>query len=92
MEIKEQLKKALAELRKDRERKFDQTVDLIINLQKFNAKRDSVNLFINLPHKVKDKKIAGFLEVKNPQVETITLAEFKDYADKTKLKNLVKKQ
>ena len=57
MEIKEQLKKTLAELRKNKERKFDQTVDLIINLQKFNIKKDSVNLFINLPHKVKEKKI-----------------------------------
>jgi len=90
MELKEELKKALAELRKDKERKFDQTVDLIINLQKFNVKKDSVNTFINLPHKVKEKKIAGFLETKNSNVETITLAEFKNYTDKNKLKNLVK--
>ena len=35
-ELKESLKKSLGELRKEKERKFDQTVDLIINLQKIN--------------------------------------------------------
>ncbi len=90
-ELKEKLTKALAELRKDKERKFDQTVDLIVNLQKFDVKKNQVNIFINVPHKIKDKKIAGFLESKNSNVETITQAEFKSYADKKKLKNLVKK-
>ena len=55
MELKEQLKKALSELRKDKERKFDQTLDLIINLQKFDPKKNSINLFVQVPHKVKDK-------------------------------------
>ena len=91
MELKEQLKNALSELRKDKERKFDQTVDLIVNLQKFDVKKNQVNIFISVPHKIKDKKIAGFLESKNANVETITQAEFKSYADKKKLKNLVKK-
>ena len=31
MELEEKFTKALEELRKDKERKFDQTVDLIIN-------------------------------------------------------------
>lgn len=91
MEIKEQLKKALENLRKGKERKFDQTLDLIVNLQKFDVKKNQVNIFINVPYKIKDKKIAGFLESKNPNVETITQAEFKNYTDKKKLKNLVKK-
>ena len=90
-ELKEQLIKALSELRKGKERKFDQTVDLIVNLQKFDVKKNQVNLFVNVPHKIKDKKIAGFLESKNANVETITQAEFKSYKDKKKLKNLVKK-
>ncbi len=89
--MKEQLKKALAELRKDKERKFDQTIDLIVNLKKFDAKKETVNLIVNVPHKIKDKKIAGFLETKNSKVETITLAEFKKYSDKKLLKKLVKK-
>ena len=44
MELKEKLIKALAELRKGKERKFDQTLDLIINLQKFDSRKNSVNL------------------------------------------------
>jgi len=91
MEIKEQLQKALVELRKEKERKFDQSVDLIINLQKFDTKRNAVNLFITVPHKIREKRIAGFLESKNKNIETITKDEFKQYSDKNKLKKLVKK-
>jgi large subunit ribosomal protein L1 len=88
-EIEGQLKKALAELRTAKERKFDQTVDLIVNLQKFDIKKSNVNIFVNVPHKIKDKKIAGFLEVKNKNIETITPDEFKKYSSKSQLKSLV---
>jgi len=90
MELKEQLKKALAELRKGKERKFEQTVDLIVNLQKFDIKKSSLNIFTAIPHKVKDKKVCGFLEVENKLVKTITPEKFKLYSDKTKLKKLEK--
>jgi large subunit ribosomal protein L1 len=90
MELEQELKKALEELRKGKERKFNQTLDLIINLQKFNIKKDSVNIFVTVPHKIKDKKVAGFLEVKNKGVDTITEPEFKRYSDKLALKRLVK--
>lgn len=90
-EFENQIKKALEELRKTKERKFNQTVDLIVNLQKFDVKKTPINLFINIPHKIKDKKIAGFLETENPRIDTITFNEFKNYNDKKKLKNLVKK-
>ena len=89
MELNEQLKQALVELRKGKERKFDQSADLIINLQKFDAKREQVNLFVSVPHKIKDKKICGFLEVKNKNVDTITRADFKKYSDKKEIKKLV---
>jgi len=88
-EIEGQLKKALTELRTTKERKFDQTVDLIVNLQKFDIKKSNVNIFVSIPHKVKEKKIAGFLEVKNKDIETITPDEFKRYTDKAQLKKLV---
>ena len=91
MELKKELEKALIELRKDKKRKFDQTVDLIINLQKFDVKKHSINLFLTVPHKIKEKKIAAFLESKNNNVETITEADFKKYKDKKELKKLVKK-
>ena len=89
--MKEQLKNALIELRKNKERKFDQTVDLIINLQKFDMKKNSINLLVSVPNKIKDKKICAFLESKNKNVETITSKEFKKYSDQKELKKLVKK-
>ncbi len=91
MELKEQLSKALEELKKNKERKFDQTVDLIINLQKIDIRKTPINIFTSVPHKIKDKKIAAFLEVRNKNVETITKDEFKKYSDKKELKKLSKR-
>jgi large subunit ribosomal protein L1 len=91
MELNEQLETALNELRKDKERKFEQTLDLIINLQKFDIKKNAVNMFISVPHKVKEKKICAFLEVKNSNVDTITKSEFKKYSTKQEIKKLAKK-
>jgi len=82
---------ALAELRKNKERKFDQTVDLIINLQKFDARKNQINLFITTPYKIKEKKIGAFLESKSTYIDTITKDEFKKYANKKEAKRLVKK-
>lgn len=89
-ELKDQLKTALEELRKEKERKFDQTVDLIVNLQKFDIKKNQVNIFVSVPYKIKDKKIAGFLEIPNKNLDTITLDQFKKYADKKELKKIAK--
>jgi large subunit ribosomal protein L1 len=91
MEFEEQIKNALVELRKGKERKFDQTLDLIINLQKFNVKKDNVNVFVSVPYKVKEKKIGAFLEVKHKDIDTITPDQFKKYNDKKELKKLVAK-
>jgi large subunit ribosomal protein L1 len=91
MELEEQLKQALAELRKEPARKFNQSVDLIINLQKYDLKKNQVNIFVSVPHKVKDKKICGFLEIKNDNVDTITKSEFKKYSSKGEIKKLVNK-
>ena len=91
MDLKEELKKSLNELRKERKRNFNQTIDLIINLKKYDFKKNPLNLFVNLPHKIKDKKICAFLEAKNENVETVTKEEFKRYSDKKELKELVKK-
>jgi len=91
MELKQELKKALEELRKTEKRKFVQTVDLIINLQKFDVKKTPINTFISIPHKAKDKKICAFLEVKNKNIDTITPSEFKKYSDKKEIKKIIKK-
>ena len=91
MAINDDLKSALTELRKTKRRKFTQSVDLIVNLQKFEVKKNPLNIFIRIPHKSKDKKVAGFFESRSEYVDTITEIDFKKYHDKKKLKNLVKK-
>jgi large subunit ribosomal protein L1 len=84
------IQEALVELRKEKKRKFNQTVELIVNLRSIDTKRDNVNLVINLPHKVKDKKVCGFLTEKSKVVDTITESQFSRYTEKKELKNLVK--
>ena len=90
MEIKDSIKQALEELRKNEKKKFNQTVDLIINLQKFDIKKETVNIFVPVPHKIKDKRVCAFLESKNPAVDTITKFEFKKYENKKEAKKLAK--
>ena len=88
---KMEIKKALEELRKEKGRKFNQTVDLVLNLKGIDLRKDNINAIINVPHKVKDKKICAFLKSKNDLVDTVTELEFKKYEDKNALKRLVKK-
>jgi len=80
----------LKELRKEKERKFDQSLDLIINLKNFDVKRDSFSLVVELPFKIKDKKIAGFLEKKSNLVFSILKNDFPRYSDKKEIKKLIK--
>lgn len=84
------LNEALAELRKQKERKFNQTVDLIVNLKGIDIRKDNINFVASLPHKVKDKKICGFLTAKSDLVKTITKLDFPKYKDKAALRKLVK--
>lgn len=92
MEFEQQIKQGLEELRANaKERKFDQTVDFIINLQKYSIKKNPINTLVTLPHKAKDKKIAAFLETESDLIDTIVLNDFPKYKDKKKLKQLVKK-
>jgi len=91
MVTKEDFVKAVEEIRKqDVKVKFNQTVDLIVNLKDFDLKKNSLNLVLPIPHKFEDKKIAGFLEKKSTLLDTITKAEFDDFKDKKKMKKLVR--
>jgi len=83
--------KAIEKLRKtDKKRNFDQTIDLIVNLKNFNAKKDSFTAFVQVPNKVKEKKVAGFFEKKSEAIDTITKEEFPGFKEKKDLKKLVK--
>ncbi len=85
------LKKALEEIRKQKKRNFDQTIDLIVNLKKFNPKKESVNIIAKVPYKIKDKKICAFLENKSPILDTITKTEFANYKNIKDVKRLAQK-
>ncbi len=84
------IKEALNELRKQEKRNFDQSIDLIINLKGIDIKRDNISTVISIPHKIKDKKVCGFLTKKSELVRTITQPDFVKYKEKKLLKNLVK--
>lgn len=88
--MKEEILQALAELRKLEKRKFEQSVDFIINLKSFDIKRESFSLFVNLPSKAKEAKIAAFLNNKSSIIDTITKAEFDKYKEKKEAKKLAK--
>lgn len=91
MTIEENFLKAIEKLRDpEKKKKFDQTVDLIINLKGFDAKRDALNIFVELPYKIKDKKIAGFLEKDTKLVDVIKKEDFPRYKEKKDIKKLIK--
>ena len=85
-----EIKQALAELRKNEKKKFEQTVDLIINLKGIDPKKDNVSAIVLLPNKFKEKKVCGFLNNKTELVRTITKLDFPRYKEKKDLKKLVK--
>ncbi len=87
---KENILKAIEELRKGKKRKFEQTADLIINLKNFDIKKDSVNLFLDLPYKIKDAKICAFFDKKIEGIDCITREEFARYKDKKTIKKMIK--
>ena|SRR3989338_8948318 len=84
------VKKAIAEIRKEKKRKFEQSIDLIINLKGIDIKRDNVAAVINIPNKIKDKKVCGFLSKKSELVRTILQPDFQKYKEKKPLKSLIK--
>jgi len=60
---KEQIKKALEEVKKQPKRKFTQSYDLVINLKNFVVKQNPLDFFVTLPFsKGKKIKIAAFVD------------------------------
>ncbi len=85
-----ELKQAIEEIRKSEKRNFNQSIDLIINLKGIDVKRDNIATIISIPHKIKEKRVCGFLTKKSEVVRTISPPDFIKYRDKKPLKNLVK--
>ncbi len=82
--------KAIGELRKERKRKFDQSVDLIVNLKNFDVRREALNTFIFVPYGL-PRKLAAFFVKRSKLVDTITEEDFVKYKELKDLKKLAKK-
>ena len=82
--------KAIAELRKERKRKFVQSVDLIVNLKNFDVRREALNTFLFVPHG-SEKKIAAFFVKRSKLIDTITEEDFVKYKELKDIKKLAKK-
>jgi len=85
-----EIKAALAELRKEKKRKFDQTVDLIVNLKNYDVRKEALNTFVSVPHP-SDKKIGAFFTKRSKLVDTITEEDFSKYKEAKDMKRLAKK-
>jgi large subunit ribosomal protein L1 len=85
-----ELKKVIEELRKEKKRNFNQTIDLIVNLKGVDVRKTNVSFVAEIPYKIKEKKVCGFLNEKNSLIDTITKQEFPKYKDAKKLRELVK--
>jgi len=79
-----------ADKKQEPKRNFDQTVDLVINLKNFDVRREAFNVFIQLPNKIKDKRVAGFFEKKSEFIDTIKKDDFPKYKEKKDSKKLIK--
>jgi large subunit ribosomal protein L1 len=91
MAVEESFLKAIHELRKtNAKRKFDQTIDLIVNLKDFDVRREAFSLFIQTPYIVKKRKIAGFFEKKSKIIDSFIKDEFPNFKEKKDLKKLIR--
>jgi len=84
------IKKALAELRQEKKRKFVQTVDLIVNLKNFDVRKEALNTFVEVPHS-KEKKLAAFVTKRTKVIDSITEEDFTKYRELKDIKKLAKK-
>lgn len=85
-----ELNKALEEIRNEKKRNFEQSIDLIVNLKGIDVKRENISVIVEIPHKIKDKKVCGFLAAKSNLIRTILQPDFAKYKEKKILKNLAK--
>ena len=87
---KQDIVKALEELRKQEKRNFEQGIDLIVNMKKIDIKKTPINTFVHIPHKIRERKVCAFLNKKNANVSTIIKDEFERYKDKKNVKKLAR--
>ena len=82
-----ELTEVLKELKAEKKRKFVQTVDLVVNLQNFDVRKEALNTFLTLPNPM-EKKIAAFLTKHTKVVHSITETDFVKYKETKDIKKL----
>jgi len=88
---KEAFVKALEELRKiSILRNFEQSVDLIINLNKIDMKKTQINAVVIIPHAPKKNKICAFLENPNESFDRVIVKNEVPRWQKKEIKGLIK--
>jgi len=87
---KMKIEEAIKELRTQEKRKFVQSLDLVINLQKIDPRKEAINTIVTIPHPP-IKRLCAFLSKKSPVVDTIVKEEFELYKDNKAIKRLAKK-
>lgn len=92
---KEQVQKALQEIKQQPKRKFNQSYDLVINIKDHDVKQNPLDFFVNLHHsKGKKVKIAAFVDqqLADQAAKFFDLAirdtEFEKYKDKKVVRKL----
>ncbi len=85
-----EIRDALVELRKEKARKFVQTLDLIVNLKNFDVRKEALNSFVSVPNGG-ERKLAGFLTKRSKLIDSITEADFVKYKELKDIKKLAKK-
>ena len=94
MITKEQVQKAIEQLKQNPKRKFSQSYDLIINLKNISIKQNPLDFFTTIPYPKKQVKIAAFVGIElSSQAEkscdlVIQETDFSKYQDKKVSKKL----
>ena len=86
---KEEILKAIAEVRKSRKRNFNQTFDFIINLKDFDIRKEAFSTSVSVPFSYKDVKICAFLERNNDVFDRVIIKQDFDRVEKD-IKDIVK--
>lgn len=81
------LQEAFKELRKEKKRKFVQSVDLVVNLHYYDVRKEALNTFLKVPHP-SEKKVCAFLTKKIKTIPCLTEDDFVKYKDKKDIKKL----
>lgn len=94
---KEQIQKALEQLKKEKKRKFSQSYDLIINLKSIDPKTNPLDFVVNLPFPATKKlKVGAFVDRELAEQAgkfcdlVIKETDFSKYNEKKELKRLAK--